>query len=40
MALGFVADLLGRSVALQVSQEIEYTWNEDPGSDPFAALYP
>ncbi|MDO9324370.1 MAG: DJ-1/PfpI family protein [Methanoregula sp.] len=40
MALGFVSDLLGRPVAKLVSQEIEYEWNEDPGYDPFADLYP
>lgn len=40
MALGFVSDLLGRPAAEQVSQEIEYEWNEDPGYDPFADLYP
>lgn len=36
MALGFVADLLGYPLAQQVSQEIEYEWNEDPGHDPFS----
>lgn len=40
MALGFVADLLGHPLAQQVSREIEYEWNEDPGHDPFSALYP
>ncbi|MFA6225969.1 MAG: hypothetical protein WC620_07320 [Methanoregula sp.] len=40
MALGFVSDLLGPPVAKQVSQEIEYEWNEDPGYDPFSELYP
>jgi transcriptional regulator GlxA family with amidase domain len=40
MALGFVADLLGRPAAHQVSRETEYVWNEDPGYDPFADLYP
>lgn len=39
MALGFVADLLGRPAAQQVSAEIEYEWNEDPGHDPFSELY-
>jgi transcriptional regulator GlxA family with amidase domain len=39
MALGFVADLLGHAVAKQVSAEIEYEWNEDPGNDPFSELY-
>jgi transcriptional regulator GlxA family with amidase domain len=40
MALGFVSDLLGLPAAKQVSQEIEYEWNEDPGCDPFSDLYP
>jgi transcriptional regulator GlxA family with amidase domain len=39
MALGFVADLLGPPVAEQVSREIEYGWNKDPGYDPFSELY-
>jgi len=39
MALGFVADLLGYPAAKQLSQEIEYEWNEDPGYDPFSGLY-
>lgn len=39
MALGFVADLLGHPAAKQVSREIEYEWNEDPGHDPFSELY-
>lgn len=40
MALGFVADLLGNPAAKQVSLEIEYEWNEDPGDDPFSERYP
>jgi transcriptional regulator GlxA family with amidase domain len=36
MALGFVADMLGYPAAHQVSREIEYEWNEDPGYDPFS----
>jgi len=40
MALGFIADLVGVPAAHQVSREIEYEWNEDPGCDPFSALYP
>jgi transcriptional regulator GlxA family with amidase domain len=40
MALGFVSDLLGHPASKQVSQEIEYEWNEDPGYDPFSELYP
>lgn len=38
MALGFIADLLGYPLAHQVSREIEYEWNEDPGHDPFSVL--
>jgi transcriptional regulator GlxA family with amidase domain len=40
MALGFISDLLGHPAAQQVSREAEYVWNEDPGYDPFADLYP
>ncbi|MEI7857463.1 MAG: DJ-1/PfpI family protein [Methanomicrobiales archaeon] len=40
MALGFVSDLLGHPVTKQVSVEIEYEWNEDPGYDTFADRYP
>jgi transcriptional regulator GlxA family with amidase domain len=40
MALGFVSDLLGHPAAEQVSREIEYEWNEDPGHDPFSDMYP
>jgi transcriptional regulator GlxA family with amidase domain len=40
MALGFIADQIGMAQAEQVSREIEYTWNRDPGNDPFAELYP
>ena len=36
LALGFVSDLLGHPAALQISQEIEYVWNEDSGCDPFS----
>jgi hypothetical protein len=39
MALGFISDLLGYPAAKQVSREIEYEWNEDPGKDPFSELY-
>ena len=40
MALGFISDLLGYPAAKQVSREIEYVGNEDPGYDPFSELYP
>jgi transcriptional regulator GlxA family with amidase domain len=40
MALGFIADQIGYAEAKRVSREIEYEWNEDPDSDPFAELAP
>jgi putative intracellular protease/amidase len=40
MALGFIADQIGYAEAKRVSREIEYEWNEDPDSDPFAELVP
>ena len=40
MALGFVADQFGESVAVQQSNEIEYDWKRNPEWDPFADLYP
>ena len=39
MALGFVADQFGESVAVQQSNEIEYDWKRNPEWDPFADLY-
>lgn len=39
MALGFVSDLLGKEVALDISKRIEYFWNQDCGYDPFSKLY-
>lgn len=39
MALAFVAELLGRDIAKKTSDEMEYTWQEDPELDPFAGLY-
>ena len=39
MALGFISDLLGYSIAKQQSNEIEYDWKEDPDWDPFSELY-
>jgi len=39
MVLEFVSDLPGYPAAKQVSREIEYEWNEDPGNDPFSELY-
>nr|WP_321350783.1 DJ-1/PfpI family protein [uncultured Methanoregula sp.] len=40
MALGFIADQIGMAQAEQVAREIEYTWSNDSGNDPFAELYP
>ncbi|MDQ0508204.1 putative intracellular protease/amidase [Peptoniphilus ivorii] len=36
MALGFVADHHGVSTAEAVAREIEYIWNRNPDTDPFA----
>ncbi len=36
MALGFVADRLGKNAAQQIARIMEYTWNDDKDSDPFA----
>lgn len=38
MALGVIADILGRDAALQVARYTEYQWHEDAADDPFAAL--
>lgn len=39
MALGFVGDLFGKEKALEISNGIEYIWNENSGYDPFAEMY-
>ncbi len=39
MALDFVKDIHGYDEAMRVANYIEYSWNEDSGSDPFAELY-
>lgn len=39
MSLGFIADLLGKEKALEISKGIEYLWNEDSSYDPFYKLY-
>lgn len=39
MTLGFVSDLIGREIAKQQSNEIEYEWKENPERDPFSELY-
>ncbi|MFT8704424.1 DJ-1/PfpI family protein [Bifidobacterium aquikefiricola] len=36
MALGYVNDKLGITVARKTAHDIEYVWNEDPDNDPFA----
>ncbi|MNP34349.1 Isonitrile hydratase [compost metagenome] len=35
MSLGFISDILGRDVALNICNRIEYIWNEDPKKDLF-----
>lgn len=39
MALGFIEDLMGKEKSLELSQSIEYIWNEDSKYDPFSKLY-
>ena len=39
MALGFIEDILGKEKALEISQSIEYLWNEDSSYDPFSKMY-
>lgn len=39
MALGFIADIIGKTKALEISQRIEYFWNEDSKYDPFSKMY-
>lgn len=39
MTLDFVADIVGRDAALEISQRIEYFWNENSKYDPFAKIY-
>jgi putative intracellular protease/amidase len=36
MALGFVKDIHGQSIAYEVRDTIEYVWHEDKDADPFA----
>lgn len=36
MVLGFIRDQLGVKVAREISDHIEYFWNDDPNHDPFA----
>ncbi|MBU5301174.1 DJ-1/PfpI family protein [Clostridium sporogenes] len=39
MALGFIADIIGKTKALEISRRIEYFWNEDSKYDPFSKMY-
>jgi len=39
MSLGFVCDILGRERAESIARHMEYIWNDDKNSDPFAATY-
>lgn len=39
MALGFIGDILGKEKALEISNGIEYIWNENSEYDPFAKMY-
>jgi putative intracellular protease/amidase len=39
MALGFTEDLFGKEKAIDISQRIEYMWNDDSNYDPFAKMY-
>ena len=39
MTLGFIEDLIGKEKALEISQSIEYFWNEDSKYDPFSKMY-
>lgn len=39
MTLGFIEDLMGKEKALEISQSIEYFWNENSKYDPFSKMY-
>ena len=39
MTLGFIEDLIGKEKALEISQSIEYFWNENSTYDPFSKMY-
>ncbi|WP_238886655.1 DJ-1/PfpI family protein [Clostridium sp. YIM B02551] len=39
LALGFIEDIFTKDKALDISQRIEYLWNEDRENDPFSRLY-
>lgn len=38
MTLGFIEHLIGKEKAIEISNGIEYKWNEDSQWDPFASL--
>lgn len=39
MTLGFIEDIMGKEKALEISQSIEYFWNENSNYDPFSKMY-
>ncbi len=39
MTLGFIADLMGKEKAIDISKSIEYIWNENSTYDPFSKMY-
>lgn len=39
MALGFIEDLFGKEKSLDISNSIEYFWNENSSYDPFSEMY-
>lgn len=39
MTLGALSKMLSEAEARQIEKWCEYTWNDDPSHDPFAALY-
>lgn len=36
MILGFVADKFSKEKAIEIAENIEYVWNDDPSEDIFA----
>ena len=39
MTLGFIEDLMGKDKAREISQSIEYFWNQNSQYDPFSKMY-
>ena len=39
MALGFIADYYGESLAKEIANHTEYHWQSDPNIDDFAKIY-